>query len=57
LFLVFFEAEIAIAKLKKCKLPGSDQIPLELIQEECEILWSEIPKLFISVWNKEELPH
>jgi hypothetical protein len=27
-----FEEEIAIAKLKKYKLPGSDQIPAELIQ-------------------------
>jgi hypothetical protein len=28
------EVEIAIAKLKKCILPGSDQIPAELIQAE-----------------------
>jgi hypothetical protein len=27
-----FEVEIAIAKLKNCNLPGSDQIPAELIQ-------------------------
>jgi hypothetical protein len=27
-----FEVEIAIAKLKKYKSPGSDQIPAELIQ-------------------------
>jgi hypothetical protein len=26
------EVEIAIAKLKKCKSPGSDQIPAEMIQ-------------------------
>jgi hypothetical protein len=26
------EVEIAIAKLKKCKSPSSDQIPAELIQ-------------------------
>jgi hypothetical protein len=30
--------EIAIAKLKKYKSPGSDQIPAELIQAEGEIL-------------------
>jgi hypothetical protein len=32
------EVEIAIAKLKKCKLPGSDQIPAELIQAGGETL-------------------
>jgi hypothetical protein len=41
-----FEVEIAVAKLKKCKSPGSDQIPAELIH-----------KLINSVWNKEELPN
>jgi hypothetical protein len=46
------EVEIAIAKLKTFKSPGSDQIPAELIQ----ILLSEIHKLINSVWNKEELP-
>jgi hypothetical protein len=29
----YFEDEIAIAKLKKCKSPGRDQILAELIQE------------------------
>jgi hypothetical protein len=48
--------EIAIAKLKKYKSPGSDQIPAELIQAGGEILLSEIHKLINSVWNKEELP-
>jgi hypothetical protein len=43
------ESEIAIAKLKKYTLPGSDQIPAELIQEGCEIL------LVNFIWNKEEL--
>jgi hypothetical protein len=42
--------------LKKCKLPGSDQIPAELILAGGEILLSEIHKLINSVWNKEELP-
>jgi hypothetical protein len=34
--------EIDIAKLKKYKSPGSDQIPAELIQAGGEILLSEI---------------
>jgi hypothetical protein len=49
------EVRIAIAKLKKYKSPGSDQIPAELIQGG-EILLSAIHKLINSVWNKEELP-
>jgi hypothetical protein len=39
------EVEIAIAKLKMYKSPGSDQIPAELIQAGGEILLSEIHKL------------
>jgi hypothetical protein len=50
------EVEIAIAKLKKYKSPGSDQILAELIQAGGEILLSGIHKLINSVWNKEELP-
>jgi hypothetical protein len=50
-----FEVEIAIAKLKKYKSPGSDQIPVELIQVVDEILWSEIHQLINFVWGKEEL--
>jgi hypothetical protein len=50
------EVEIAIAKFKKYKSPGSDQIPAELIQARGEILLSAIHKLINSVWNKEELP-
>jgi hypothetical protein len=50
------EEEIAVAKLKKYKSPGSDQIPAELIQAGGEILLSAIHKLINSVWNKEELP-
>jgi hypothetical protein len=41
------EVEIAIAKLKKCKSPGSDQIPTELIQAGGEILLFAIHKLII----------
>jgi hypothetical protein len=48
-----FEAEIDIAKLKRYKLPGNDQIPAELIQAGGEILCSKNHKL---IWNKEELP-
>jgi hypothetical protein len=37
-----FEVEITIAKLKKCKSPGSDQIPAEHIPAGGEALRSEI---------------
>jgi hypothetical protein len=50
------EVEIAIAKLKKYKSPGSDEIPAELIQAGGELLLSAAHKLINSVWNKEELP-
>jgi hypothetical protein len=50
------EVEIAIAKLKKYKSPGSDEIPSELIQAGGETLLSAIHKLTNSVWNIEELP-
>jgi hypothetical protein len=50
------EVEIAIAKLKKYKSLGSDQILAELIQAGGEILLSEMHKLINSVWNKEGLP-
>jgi hypothetical protein len=50
------EVEIANSKLKKYKLPASDQIHAELIQAGDEMLLSAIHKLFNSSWNKEELP-
>jgi hypothetical protein len=50
------ETEIAIAKLKKYKSPGSDQIPAELIQAGGEMLLSAVHKLINYIWNKEELP-
>jgi hypothetical protein len=50
------EVEIAIAKLKKYKSPGSDQIPAELIQAGGKMLLSAIHKLLNSIWNK-ELPN
>jgi hypothetical protein len=49
------EVEIAIAKLKKYKSPGSDQIPAELIQAGGEMFLSAVHKLINSVWNKEGL--
>ncbi|PNF34303.1 hypothetical protein B7P43_G16291 [Cryptotermes secundus] len=52
-----FEVESAIAKLKRYKSPGSDQIPAELIQAGGEILRSKIHNLIISRWHKEKLPH
>jgi hypothetical protein len=50
-----FEVEIVIAKLKRFKSPGSDQIPAELIQAG-EILRSKIHELIHSIWNTEKLP-
>jgi hypothetical protein len=49
------EVEIAIAKLKKYKSPGSDQIPTEMIQAGGIMLLSAIHKLINSVSNKEKL--
>jgi hypothetical protein len=46
------EVEITIRNLKRYKAPGSDQIPAG-----GEILHSEIHKLILLIWNKEELPH
>jgi hypothetical protein len=46
--------EIAIAKLKKYKLPGSDQILAELIKAGGEILMFAMHKLITSNWNKGE---
>jgi hypothetical protein len=50
------EISITIAKLKKYKSPGNDQIPAELIQVGGEILLSVIHQLINFVWNKEKLP-
>jgi hypothetical protein len=51
------EVEVAIRKMKRYKAPGSDQIPAELIEAGGETLHSEIHKLIMLIWNKEELPH
>jgi hypothetical protein len=41
--------EVAIAKLKRYKSPGSDQIPAELIQAGGDILRYKIHKLITSI--------
>jgi hypothetical protein len=51
------EVEIAIAKLKRYKSSGSDQILLELIQAGGKTLWSHIHNFINSIWNMEKLPH
>jgi hypothetical protein len=48
--------QVEVAKLKKYKSPGSDQIPAELIQAGGKILLPAIRKLINSVWNKEGFP-
>jgi hypothetical protein len=55
--LTSFEVEIPIAKLKRYKSPGSDQILAELIQAGGETLRSEIHKLINTIWNKHKLPY
>jgi hypothetical protein len=46
---------MATEKLERYKSPGTDQIPAELIKAGGRIIRSEIHKLIISIWNKEEL--
>jgi hypothetical protein len=48
--------KLHIAKLKRYKSPGSDQISVELIQAGGEILGSDILELINSIWKKKELP-
>jgi len=50
-----FEVQMVIENLKGHKSPGTDQIPTELIKAGCRTIHSEIHKLIISIWNKEEL--
>jgi hypothetical protein len=45
------EYEIAIEKLKIHKLPGTDQIPAELIKSEDRTIRYEIHKLINSMWK------
>jgi hypothetical protein len=49
------EVEIAIAKLKQCKSPGSDQIPAKLIQTGSKTLLPVIHTLDNSIWRKKKL--
>jgi len=51
-----FEVEVTIEKIKGHKSAGIDHIPAELIQAGDRIFHSEIHKLIISIWNKEDLP-
>jgi hypothetical protein len=49
-----FEDEMAIENRKIHKLPGTDEIPAELIKPGGGTIYTEIHKLINSVWNKEE---
>jgi hypothetical protein len=48
-----YEVGIAIENLKRYKLPGTDQIPTELMQAGGNTLHSEIHKLINCIWKKE----
>jgi hypothetical protein len=48
--------ELTIEKLKRHKLPGTNQILAEWIQAGGRTIHYEIHKLINSVWNKEEWP-
>jgi hypothetical protein len=47
---------MTIENLKRNKSPDTDQIPVELIKAGGKEIRSQIHKLIISIWNKEELP-
>jgi hypothetical protein len=49
------EVELAIEKLKSHQSRGTDEIPAKLIKAGCRTTCSEIHKLIISIWKKEEL--
>jgi hypothetical protein len=51
-----FEVEMTTEKLRRHTSPGINQIPAELIKAGGRIIRSEIYKLIICIWNKEELP-
>jgi hypothetical protein len=50
------EVKMCIEKLKRHKSPGIDQIRTELNKAAGRTIRSDIHKLIISVWNKEEMP-
>ena len=47
-----FEVQMAIEKLKRYKLPGIDEVPLELVQLGSKAVCSETHKVADSMWNK-----
>jgi hypothetical protein len=47
------EEEVAISKVRRYKLPGSEEMPPELFQARCETLSSKIHELINSLWTKE----
>ena len=49
------EVKLAIAKLRRHKSPGTDQIPAELIKAEGRTTSPKIHRFINSIWNKEEL--
>jgi hypothetical protein len=51
------EFEVAIRKMIRYKAPGSEKIQPELILAIGKTLHSDIHKLIMLIWNKEELPH
>ena len=51
-----FEVELAIEKLNSHQSWGIDEIPAELNKAGGRTICSEIHKLIICIWNKEELP-
>jgi hypothetical protein len=51
-----FEVVMAVEKLKRHRLPGTDHIPLEVIKAAGKTICSEIHKLIKSVCNNYKLP-
>ena len=51
-----FEVELAIEKLRSHKSPVIDQIPAELVKVGGRKIRNEIHNIFISIWNKKDLP-
>jgi hypothetical protein len=51
-----FEVELTIEKLKNHKSRGIDQIRAEMTKEGGRTIHYKIHKLFIFIWDKEELP-
>ena len=51
-----FEFELTIENLKGHQLPGTDQIPAQLLKTRGKTIHCDFHNIIISVWNKEELP-